>query len=108
MKPTKTATHNQERMKTEKQEAHKKNAAEVIKYPLSTEKTIRMMEAENRLIFVVDKKATKDEIKLAVQELYGAKIVSVKTAITKGLKKAYVKFSDETPAIDIATQLGMI
>lgn len=95
-------------MKTEKQNGQKKNATEVIKYPLSTEKTIRMMEAENRLIFVVDKKATKDEIKTAVEELYGAKIVSVKTAITRGVKKAYVKFSEETPAIDVATQLGMI
>ena len=108
MKTTKTATHNQQRTKTGKQKADKKNATEVIRYPLSTEKTIRMMEAENRLIFVVDKKATKDEIKLAVEELYGAKIISVKTAITKGVKKAYVKFSDETPAIDVATQLGMI
>ena len=34
----------------------------VIKHPLSTEKSIRLMEAENKLIFVVDKKATKQDI----------------------------------------------
>jgi len=32
---------------------------EVIKYPLATEKSIRLMESENKLIFVVDRRATK-------------------------------------------------
>ena len=30
---------------------------DVIKYPVSTEKNIRIMEAENKLIFVVNKKS---------------------------------------------------
>ena len=29
----------------------------IIKYPLSTEKSIRQMEAENKLVFIVDKEA---------------------------------------------------
>ena len=33
----------------------------IIKCPLSTEKSIRLMESENKLIFVVNKKATKKE-----------------------------------------------
>ena len=81
----------------------------VIKYPLSTEKSIRLMESENKLIFVVDKKATKQEIKKAIEETYKVKVVDVKTFVDKkGDKKAYIKFSDETPAIDIATQLGLM
>ena len=40
--------------------------SEVIKYPLSTEKSIRLMEAENKLIFVVDLRAKKQEIKEAI------------------------------------------
>jgi len=40
----------------------------VIKYPLSTEKSIRLMEAENKLIFVVDRKAAKKDIKKAIEE----------------------------------------
>ena len=81
----------------------------VIKYPLSTEKSIRLMESENKLIFIVDKKSTKPQIKKALEEAFKVKIMSVKTLIhSSGLKKAYVKFSAATPAIDIATQLGLM
>jgi len=32
-------------------------------FPLATEKSIRLMESNNTLVFIVDKKATKPEIK---------------------------------------------
>jgi ribosomal protein uL23 len=81
----------------------------IIKYPLSTEKSIRLMESENKLVFVVDSKAKKPEIKKALEETFNVKVVSVNTANDfKGRKKAYVKFSDETPAIDLATKLGLM
>ena len=81
----------------------------IIKYPLSTEKSLRMMESENKLIFVVDKKATKQEIKKAIEEMFKAKILKVNTVVTQdGIKRAYVKFSQETPAIDIATTMGLM
>lgn len=84
-------------------------AREIIKNPLSTEKSIRLMESENKLLFDVDKKATKAEIKKAIEELFKAKVLEVKTLVTpKGKKRAYVKFSMETPAIDIATNLGLM
>lgn len=80
-----------------------------IKYPLSTEKSIRLMESNNTLIFIVDKKSNKKQIKEEIEELYGAKVKRIYTCIGPGSrKKAYVKFSDETPAIDIATQLGIM
>jgi len=81
----------------------------VIKYPLSTEKSLRMMESENKLIFVVDKKATKQEIKKAIEEMFKVKILKVNTVVTQdGIKRAYIKFSQETPAIDIATTMGLM
>jgi len=81
----------------------------VIKHPSSTEKSIRLMESENKLIFIVEKKATKAEIKKAIEETYKVKVVDVKTFVDKkGNKKAFIRFSDETPAIDIATQLGLM
>ena len=85
-------------------EAHK-----IIKYPLATEKSIRLMEAENKLVFVVDRKATKPEIKKAIEELFKAKVVAVNThhSVT-GEKRAYVTLAKETPAIDIATTLGIM
>jgi large subunit ribosomal protein L23 len=81
----------------------------IIKYPLATEKAIRMMEAENKLVFVVERDAKKEEIKKAIEEIFNAKVEKVSTFINiKGEKRAYVKFSEETPAIDIATQLGLM
>ena len=84
-------------------------ADEIIKYPLATEKSIRLMESENKLVFVVDKRAKRAEIKKAIEELFKAKVDKVNVLTTlKGKKHAYVKFSKETPAIDIATTLGLM
>lgn len=79
-----------------------------IKYPLATEKSIRLMESENKLIFVVAHEATKTQIKSAVEKMFKVKVVKVNTYIQGKLKKAYVKFSAATPAIDIATNMGII
>jgi ribosomal protein uL23 len=81
----------------------------IIKNPLSTEKSIRLMESENKLIFVVDMKANKKDIKEAIESIFKAKVTKVNTFVTtKGQKRAYIKFSEETPAIDIATEMGLI
>jgi ribosomal protein uL23 len=81
----------------------------IIKYPLSTEKSIRLMESENKLVFVVDNKANKQEIKKAIEEMFSVKVLEVKTQNDfKGRKKAYVKFAPESPAIDLATKLGLM
>ena len=67
------------------------------------------MESENKLIFVVDKKASKPEIKKAIEEMFKSKVLGVNTVITHdGKKRAYIKFSQETPAIDIATKMGLM
>jgi large subunit ribosomal protein L23 len=81
----------------------------IVKYPLATEKSIRLMESENKLVFVVDKKAKRAEIKKAVEELFKVKVekINVLTTLT-GEKHAYVKFAKESPAIDIATNLGLM
>lgn len=81
----------------------------VVKYPLSTEKSIRLMESENKLVFVVDRKANRTEIKKAIEEMFNTEVIRVNTLIDKdGKKRAYVKFSPAKPAIDIATQLGLM
>lgn len=81
----------------------------IIKYALATEKSIRLMDAENKLGFIVDRKATKPQIKEAIEKQFDAKVKSVKTLTTRqGLKKAYVEFAQETPAINVATKLGLM
>ena len=82
---------------------------EVIKHPLQTEKAVRLMESDNKLTLIVDLKADKHEIKKAVEESFNVKVVKVNTLITfTGKKKAYVKLAKETPAIDVATRLGLV
>jgi large subunit ribosomal protein L23 len=57
----------------------------------------------------VGKKANKAEIRKAIEETYKVKVKKVSTAIdSKSRKKAYITFSDDTPAIDLATQLGLM
>jgi len=81
----------------------------IIKFPLATEKAVRLMELENKMIFVVDTRATKKQIKDAVESQFKVKVVKVNTLISPDMrKKAYVKLSAETPAVDVATELGLI
>ena len=82
---------------------------ETIKYPISTEKAVRLMESDNKLTFIVDLKANKQEIKKAIEELFQVKVTKVNTIIIpSGKKKAYIKLAKDTPAIDVATKLGLM
>ena len=86
-----------------------KDPYSIINFPKSTEKAVRLMESENKLVFSVAKSATKKEIKEALEKIFSIKVEAVNTTIMPtGKKKAYVKLSPETPAIDIATQMGML
>jgi len=81
----------------------------IVKYPLSTEKSIRLLNQENKLVFIVDRKATKPEIKAELESMFNAKVEQIRTLIDrKGNKKAFIRFSAETPALDIATKLGLM
>lgn len=81
----------------------------IVSYPLSTEKSLRLLEAENKMVFIVNIKANKHMIKEDLEKTFKIKVNKVNVLITPGgIKKAYVKFSDETPAIDLATKLGMM
>ena len=85
------------------------NPANVLKYPVSTEKAIRLMESQNKIVFVVDRKTNKNDVQRAFELMFKVKVTDVKTVITpEGKKRAYIKLSAESPALDIATQLGMV
>jgi large subunit ribosomal protein L23 len=83
------------------------DAFDVIKMPVVTEKTVRMIE-ENKLVFYVDRRATKEDIKRAMKELFDVEVEKVNTLITsKGEKKAYVKLKEGYDASKIAASLGI-
>jgi large subunit ribosomal protein L23 len=81
---------------------------DVIRRPLITEKTTGIREDDRTLVFQVAKDANKIDIKRAVEQLLGAKVESVRTALSHGKmkrqgryigrrsdwKKAYVKLRE--------------
>ncbi len=84
-------------------------AYDVIMYPVMTEVASRMLEAENKLVFVVSPKATINDVKRAVEELYEVQVQKVTVSIThKGQKKAFVRLHPDYKASDIAIKLGIL
>ncbi len=82
---------------------------EVMLYPLMTESASLMVEKENKLVFIVNLKAGKDDIKKAVEELYEVEVEEINTQITpQGEKKAFVKLRPAYKAADVAIKLGML
>jgi large subunit ribosomal protein L23 len=82
---------------------------EVLKYPHMTEKSISVVEKENKLVFIVDRRYDKEDIKKAFEEIFKVKVDSINTMITReGKKKAFIKLKKEFSAADVAVKLGMI
>ncbi len=82
---------------------------EILKHPLVTEKAVNMIEGENKLTFVVDKKATKPAIKGAVESLYKVRVKKIGILNDmKARKRAIVTLHKEFKASEIATKLGVI
>jgi large subunit ribosomal protein L23 len=81
----------------------------VILYPVMTESASLMVEKENKLVFIVNLKASKTDVKGAVEELYEVKVEKVNLLITpKSEKKAFVKLHPEYKAADVAIKLGIL
>lgn len=81
----------------------------IIKYPLTTESSMKLIEDSNTLVFIVDIKANKRQIKQAVKDLYQIECEKVNTLITpRGMKKSYVRLSKDFDALDVANRVGVI
>ena len=84
-------------------------SSEIIKRIVITQDAVSLIERENKITFIVDLRATKNDVKRAVEELYGVKVERVNTMITPhGEKKAYVKLKPEYKAADLAVELGIL
>ena len=81
----------------------------ILEYPISTEKAVREMEALNSLIFIVCKRATKQQIKWAAQKAFDVRVLDVRTEVlVDGRKKAFIKLHPDTLAADVTTKLGLV
>ena len=75
----------------------KMNLHDVIEKPIVTEKSAIAREASNVATFRVDPKATKHDIRRAVEQLFSVKVQSVRTMQQQGKKKRVGKFIGRRP-----------
>ena len=68
-----------------------KTLIDLVKYPILTEKTIRLIE-QNQYSFAVDSKSNKVDIKTAIEQLFDVKVVSVNTLLQPLKKRRVGKF----------------
>ena len=80
----------------------------IIIKPHVTEKTMNLIDLNNEISFVVNRKANKKQIKYAFEELYEEEVERVNTHInTKGEKVAYIKLVEEEMAEELAVRIGV-
>ena len=80
----------------------------IIIQPVMTEQAFEMIETQNKLTFLVSRRANKNQIREAVEVLYEVKVDKVNTIIQKrGKKKAIVRLTPDHDASEVATKLGI-
>ncbi|MCI4332983.1 MAG: 50S ribosomal protein L23 [Thermoplasmata archaeon] len=79
----------------------------ILLHAYVTEKSMDEMERLNKLEFVVDRRATRAEIRKAVEEIYSCKVAKVNTKIVQTGKIATVKFAPPYSAEDIGGRAGV-
>jgi len=63
------------------------DSTHVLKKPLVTEKATFDMNEDNRYTFEVDRRAGKDDVKRAVESVYGVRVAGVQTLLRKGKRR---------------------
>jgi large subunit ribosomal protein L23 len=82
---------------------------DIIKYPTMTERSVYMIENENKLVFIVNREATKSQIAHAIKELYQVETKEINTLINRqGEKKAFIKLKEGFSASEVAIKLGLL
>jgi large subunit ribosomal protein L23 len=72
-------------------------AYQIIRRPVITEKGLAIKESQNTLVFQVAQKATKTEIREAVQNIFKVKVHSIRTATYPGKERRRGKFAGYRP-----------
>lgn len=75
------------------------NYRDIIVRPIITEKSMKYMDAENKVTFEVKKGANKTLIKLAVEAIFGVDVVKVNVMNCKPKKKRMGKYVGTTSAV---------
>jgi len=76
--------------------------------PSLTERSFKLIQEKNTIVFLVDISATKIDIKKAVEQAYNVKVAKVNTLITmESEKRAFVKLTDQYKATDLSVKLKL-
>ena len=79
----------------------------IILHAYVTEKSMDEMERQNKLEFVVDRRADRASIKRAIEEIYQCKVAKVNTKIVRLGKIATVRFTKDFSSEDIGSRAGV-
>lgn len=81
----------------------------VLNYPFVTEKAMVLLEKESKLQFIVDRSATKEDIRREIEKAFAQPVTNVRTLMNaRGQKKAIVSFANEKAAEEILSRLGIM
>ncbi|MCE5298259.1 MAG: 50S ribosomal protein L23 [Methanoregulaceae archaeon] len=81
----------------------------VLRHPYVTEKAMMTLEKENKLQFLVEKDATKKQIKREIEKTFEQEVRGISTVMTMhGEKKAIISFTNEKAAEEILSRLGIM
>lgn len=75
------------------------NYRDIIKSPVITEKSSDLAQNHNTIVFRVDPKANKTEIKQAIEKIFNVKVESVNTINVKPKKKRVGRYVGKTQRI---------
>jgi len=79
----------------------------IILHAYVTEKSMDEMERQNKLEFVVDRRANRAEIRKAVESIYQCKVEKITVKIVRTGKIATVRFTKDFSAEDIGGRAGV-
>ena len=80
---------------------------EILLKPYVTEKTLLMIEKENKLTFVVIKDATKAQVRQAMEKLFSVEVEKVNFMVSKYGKKAIITLKKDYNAEELGMRLGI-
>ena len=77
--------------------------------PLNTESAMKKIEEINTLVFIVDRRANKRQIKQALKKVYDVDAEKINTLIRPdGKKKAFIRLHKDQDALDVSNKIGFI
>lgn len=81
----------------------------VLKYPLATEKAVSFIDRHNLITYMVDFRATKNEIRKEFEGTFNVKVEKIRTVnMPNNTKKAFIKVGKGFKASDVAAKLKIV